>query len=153
MFPERPLWFGLDGQPITMEAAELLFSDPARVIAKTIITTDRGQVEVSTVFLVLDHGYGDAPPVLWETMVFGGLDDMGQLRYCSREAAVAGHAEAVAFCRSAIDVDGAAILAEEVMNGVAPSRCSPTTRAVTAPGLRPASRALLDHDAPEEPRR
>jgi hypothetical protein len=35
---------------------------------------------VSTVFLALDHGFGSAKPVLWETMVFekgmgmGGLD-------------------------------------------------------------------------------
>lgn len=29
-----------------------------------------GEFFVSTVFLGLDHGWGDGPPILWETMVF-----------------------------------------------------------------------------------
>ena len=28
--------------------------------------------EVSTVFLGMDHQFGEGPPILWETMVFGG---------------------------------------------------------------------------------
>jgi hypothetical protein len=39
-------------------------------------------VEISTVFLGLDHNYGSGPPVLWETMVFGGELDQEQTR-CS----------------------------------------------------------------------
>lgn len=39
-------------------------------------------VEVSTVFLGLDHSFGAGPPVLWETMVFGGIFDQKQDR-CS----------------------------------------------------------------------
>jgi hypothetical protein len=53
-------------------------------------------IEVSTVFLGLDHRYtmsGD--PVLWETMVFG-LEDEIQMRYTSREDALEGHARMVA---------------------------------------------------------
>jgi hypothetical protein len=30
---------------------------------------------VSTVFLGIDHNFGDGPPILWETMVFGGKLD------------------------------------------------------------------------------
>lgn len=30
-----------------------------------------GDLMVSTVFLGLDHNFGDGPPILWETMVFG----------------------------------------------------------------------------------
>ena len=52
-------------------------------------------VRVSTVFLGLDHSFGDGPPVLWETMIFGGLNDQYQQRYSSREDAVAGHKRAV----------------------------------------------------------
>ena len=63
-----------------------------RKLAKDVI----GEVTVSTVFLSLDHGHGDGPPVLWETMIFGGEHDGYQERYTSREDAVAGHARAVA---------------------------------------------------------
>ncbi len=31
-----------------------------------------GDMNVSTVFLGLDHAWGEESPVLWETMVFGG---------------------------------------------------------------------------------
>jgi hypothetical protein len=50
---------------------------------------------VSTVFLGLDHQWGDGPPVLWETMIFGGKDDQFQERYTSRADALAGHERAV----------------------------------------------------------
>lgn len=38
--------------------------------------------EVSTVFLSMDHNYGEGDPVLWETMVFGGKHD-GDMSRCS----------------------------------------------------------------------
>lgn len=51
---------------------------------------------VSTVFLGLDHRFGnDGPPILWETMIFGGPHDGYQERYSSKADAVAGHAKAV----------------------------------------------------------
>ena len=52
-----------------------------------------GGVNVSTVFLGLDHQFGDGPPVLWETLVFGGVLDGEMRRYTSRAAALAGHQE------------------------------------------------------------
>lgn len=55
-----------------------------------------GDVRISTVFLGLDHGWPrGAPPVLWETMIFGGPHDGYQERYSSRAAAEAGHRRAV----------------------------------------------------------
>jgi hypothetical protein len=54
---------------------------------------------VSTVFLGLDHSYGDdGPPVLWETMAFNVPTGSGELedRYTSRADAIAGHAAMVA---------------------------------------------------------
>ena len=39
-----------------------------------------GESTVSTVFLGIDHNYGGAVPVLWETMVFGGQLDQEQDR-------------------------------------------------------------------------
>lgn len=53
------------------------------------------EITVSTVFLGLDHGFGDGPPVLYETMIFGGPYDSWQWRYCSWEEAVRGHGDAV----------------------------------------------------------
>ena len=52
-------------------------------------------VRVSTVFLGLNHNWGDGPPVLWETMIFGGAHDGYQDRYSSRDDAIAGHAKAL----------------------------------------------------------
>ncbi|MGA2609545.1 MAG: hypothetical protein ABSH01_19060 [Terriglobia bacterium] len=48
---------------------------------------------ISTVFLGLDHSFGEGEPVLWETMVFGGPLDGEQNRYTSRQLALEGHAE------------------------------------------------------------
>jgi hypothetical protein len=52
------------------------------------------EIRVSTVFLGLDHSFSlddTHPPVLWETMVFGGLLDGEQQRYTSKAAALRGH--------------------------------------------------------------
>jgi hypothetical protein len=52
-----------------------------------------GDAKVSTVFLGLDHSFSeDGPPILWETMVFGGELDQETDR-CSgtREQAEAMH--------------------------------------------------------------
>lgn len=62
-----------------------------------IISRDNfGGVLVSTVFLGLDHSFSlneDAPPILFETMVFGGSMDQYQERYATIEAAEQGHQE------------------------------------------------------------
>ena len=53
---------------------------------------DGKTIRISTVFLGIDHQFGlSGPPVLWETMVFGGVLDGYQDRYTSRAAALAGH--------------------------------------------------------------
>ena len=52
--------------------------------------------KVSTVFLGLDHNFMlDGPPILFETMVFGGPHDQDQERYSTWPEAEAGHAEIV----------------------------------------------------------
>jgi len=56
-----------------------------------------GDVKVSTVFLGIDHNFSkDGPPVLWETMVFGGDKDQ-EMERCSggREQAEAMHLKMV----------------------------------------------------------
>lgn len=71
-------------------------SDVERRVARTNLAAGG---YVSTVFLSLDHGWGDGPPVLWETMAFevpGHEDGDTQERYTSRADAEAGHARIVA---------------------------------------------------------
>ena len=54
------------------------------------------QVRVCTVFLGLDVGFGRVDgPVLFETMVLGGIWDRNLYRYCTRQEALEGHAAIV----------------------------------------------------------
>lgn len=57
---------------------------------------DVGDVRVSTVFLGIDHSFGGATPLLFETMIFGGPLDQEQDRYATWEQAEAGHAAMLA---------------------------------------------------------
>src|SRR5262245_32019844 len=73
-----------------------------RIVDYTQITS---QIEVSTVFLGLDHRFhGKGPPILFETMIFGGPEEIDQYqrRYSSWDDAQAGHAAAVRMAREAI---------------------------------------------------
>ncbi len=55
-----------------------------------------GDVKISTVFLGINHRFfGDGPPILYETMIFGGAHDGYQERYTTREEALIGHEEAI----------------------------------------------------------
>ena len=62
-----------------------------------------GAVEISTVFLWLDHSYGQGPPILFETMVFGGLLDEECERYSTWIEAEQGHEAMVDRVRSTLD--------------------------------------------------
>lgn len=67
--------------------------DAKKRVAKSIIDED---CNVSTVFLHIDHAYtSDSPPILFETMVFGGRYDQYQERYSTWEEAEAGHQRVV----------------------------------------------------------
>ena len=56
-------------------------------------------VNVSTVFLGLDHGWDDKKSLWFETMIFGGVVDGYQWGYETWEEAMKGHEEAVKFCK------------------------------------------------------
>lgn len=85
-----------DGEPV--EEPDLLkwgrwMEGTSRKVARDKL----GEVVVSTVFLGLDHNWADdGPPILYETMVFGGPLNDEQQRYHTREGALSGHAEMVA---------------------------------------------------------
>jgi hypothetical protein len=64
-------------------------SGDARRVAVTYFGD--GTVRVSTVFLALDHNWGQGPPLLWETLVFGGPLNSLMARYTSKALAEAGH--------------------------------------------------------------
>ncbi len=48
---------------------------------------------ISTVFLGIDHSWGNGPPILFETMVFKDpcMDSVTQERYYTYEEAIEGH--------------------------------------------------------------
>lgn len=78
--------------PVSMEEWARTHHPPS---IRTVAKTADGGITVSTVFLGLNHQYGDGPPLWFETMVFGGpLDEVCE-RYTTWEEAEAGHREMV----------------------------------------------------------
>lgn len=99
------MWYGMDGNTISIEEGAALLQDDRRQIALTVLGEGDDEVRISTVFLVIDHGLGNVP-ILWETMVFGGPLDMEQERYASREAALEGHQAMTARVLAALNAEG-----------------------------------------------
>lgn len=62
---------------------------------KTVARTERGDILISTVWLGLDHNWGDGPPLIFETMIFGGPEDEWCQRYPTEAEALEGHETAV----------------------------------------------------------
>lgn len=71
--------------------------------AKWFETADRhvndtcvAEVRISTIFLGLDHNYrSEGPPLIFESMIFGGTFDLECRRYSTWDEAIAGHEELV----------------------------------------------------------
>lgn len=107
------LWYNLDHEEITVQEAEALLAD---YDARQVGYTEIGSYVVSTVFLVLDHQFGEGPPVLYETMVFTAsamnpdaddpdpdpLLELDAKRYCTLAEAQAGHEEMCLLIRATI---------------------------------------------------
>jgi hypothetical protein len=63
---------------------------------RIVTRTEIGNTVVSTVFLGLDHSFGEGAPILYETMVFiDGESNGEQWRYATKEEALEGHAEVI----------------------------------------------------------
>ena len=75
--------------PATESEWRTMWGNPdARRVAKTEID----DILISTVFLGIDHNFIiKGPPILFETMVFGGNLDEELVRYCTYEEAERGH--------------------------------------------------------------
>lgn len=55
-------------------------------------SSEETRISVSTVFIGVDHSWNpNGPPLLYETMVFNGELNDTQMRYATREEALAGH--------------------------------------------------------------
>lgn len=83
-------WYKLDENrnPVKCDAIESskYMAENGRRVAFDAV----GRVEVSTVFLGLDHSYSGHTPLLFETMVFG-MDDEIQERWTTWDEAETGH--------------------------------------------------------------
>lgn len=86
------VYFDRQGRPLAREAALVLLSDSVkRRVAETTLSDGTW---VSTVHLVLDHGFGQGLPIIFETMVFPSKSIMSDLyteRYATEASAMAGH--------------------------------------------------------------
>lgn len=58
---------------------------------RRVAWTVRGPVTVSTVFMGLNHQFGEGPPLVYETLVMGGRYDDWMDRYSTWDDAVLGH--------------------------------------------------------------
>jgi hypothetical protein len=98
----RP-FYDRDGNSMDMVAfSERLMDVAYKHVAMTALEGDE-MIEVSTVWVGIDHNFGDeGPPLIFETMVFGGPLDQQQWRWPNEEAALAGHEQVVELCRDAV---------------------------------------------------
>jgi hypothetical protein len=86
------MWYVLDEnhepvpEPDSLKGAEF-FNSTKRIVLQHEVEDSF----VSTVFLCINHGFGDGPPVLFETLVQGGPLDDHMERYHTWSEAVAGH--------------------------------------------------------------
>jgi len=89
-------YYARTGEPMTLkEWATTFEADDNHVGDDTV----KG-VRVSTVYLGLDHSFGmGGPPLIFETMVFGGPHDQHTARYATEEQARDGHARVLAAIR------------------------------------------------------
>lgn len=106
---DRPLWYDRNGNPISVDEAELLLQD---ISARRVAWTEIGDAKISTVHLVLDHGLPDyasiadvtrpRPPMIFETAIFDANDEISDVygRAPTEEAALAMHDQACAEVRA-----------------------------------------------------
>lgn len=86
------------GDPVPVEST-LEWSKWFETADRSVANTYVGEARVSTVFLGLDHNFGEGEPVLWGTIIFGGNHDGYKERYSSKTAAMEGHNRAVSLAK------------------------------------------------------
>lgn len=98
-------YYGPDGRTLSIEEWSQLMErrdeDSSRESWWRRQTVISDGVSVSTVWLGLDHELCESgPPLIWETMIFGGEHSQNQWRYPSRQAALDDHERIVAALRA-----------------------------------------------------
>ena len=100
----RNLYYILEGHDVVLVRDPKVWGKWMDKTNGSVNKTKKGNISVSTVFLGIDHSYGTEQagqkPILFETMIFGGLHDGYMERYCTWEEAEAGHAN---MCEMAFD--------------------------------------------------
>lgn len=94
-------YYDRQGNPLSAEQVGKLLAN--RQYKRIGLTVEDGY-RVSTVWLGLNHQFGDGPPLIFETMIFGpdSWADEYCERYATEDAARAGHDRAVAILRTEI---------------------------------------------------
>jgi hypothetical protein len=113
-FLHRPMYYDPDGHPIDLHTWGDLMQQRTENLKdgipreswwgkKTMI----GDVEISTVWLGLDHSFLTGPPLTWETMIFGGryADADLQWRYTTRGQAYDHHEQIIRNLRAGKEPD------------------------------------------------
>jgi hypothetical protein len=84
------------GEPVPvadMMTWALWFEEASRSMTRHLGDDTIGAARVSTVFLGLNHAWNESePPLIFETMVFGGPLDGEQERWSTTDQAINGHA-------------------------------------------------------------
>jgi hypothetical protein len=95
----KPLFYILKNKNPIPAINSITFAKYFEKANRHVADTKIGKIRVSTVFLGLDHQFGEGPPILFETMVFGGRLDGQQNRYYTWTEAEKGHDEMVKFIK------------------------------------------------------
>ena len=80
-------------EPDLMKWAEFFEKTENRIVKQDEIDG----VKISTIFLGINHNFGEGIPILYETMVFGGDSHGDMERYATVEEALVGHGH---FCKT-----------------------------------------------------
>lgn len=106
----------MDGSPIRnlFRFAKLLADTDLRRLRKTLVDTDKGVIEVSTMFMCIDAS-GHGPPLLWESMISGGPRKYhGRAwKYADRLSAHDGHSALLFILRTELDQRGWVVNSEK----------------------------------------
>lgn len=95
-------YYVLNGREVVPVADMMTWAEGFGKSNRNINNTEIGDVIVSTVFLGLNHAHFGGPPMLFETMIFGGKHDQHQDRCSTYDEAEAMHERAVAMVKGEI---------------------------------------------------